>query len=165
VLALGSALLYGGVLAHTLVHSARAVPATGALGAAGAVLLALVLVRADADLLAWPLVCLSVAYGVALVVHGRAVDDVAPLVAAGLFLSAELASWSIDERLAIAADRAVVAARAVALGSLALVSLAVAALAVGLASAPTGSGLGWTMLGAASAVAIVGLAVALARRR
>ena len=139
-------------------------PATGALGAAGAVLLAAVLVRANADLLAWPVACLGTAYGVALVVHGRSIDDAAPLVAVALFLCAELASWSIAERLAIPADRAVITARAAALGALALLSLAVAALVVGLASTPVGSGLGWTILGAASAVGIVGAAVALARR-
>jgi hypothetical protein len=57
-----------------------------------------------------------------------------------------------------------VRARALALGALALVSLAVASLAVGLSAAPAGSGLAWTVLGATSAVGIVGAAVALARR-
>lgn len=163
-LALLSASLYGGVAAYTLAHAPRAIPATGALAAAGAVLLLVTLVRAGADLLASPVACLGLAYGVALVVHGRSVDDAAPLVAVGLFLCAELAAWSIGERLAIPADRAFVAARAVAVASLALASLAVAALAVGLAAAPIGSGLAWTILGAASAVALVAAAVALARR-
>jgi len=84
------------------------------------------LVRADAELVPWPLACLGTAYAVALVVAGRAVDNAAPLVAVGLLLCGELAAWSIDERLRIPEERAVVRARALALAALALGSLAVA---------------------------------------
>jgi hypothetical protein len=156
--------LYAGVLAYVLARSERATLGTGALGAIGCVALLWALVRARVELVPWAIGLLVVAYCVELVVRGRHLDDAAPLVAVGLFLSAELAAWSIDERLAIPAERAVVLARALALGALAFVSLAVAALAVGLAATPTGSGLAWTVLGAASAVGVVGAAVALGRR-
>jgi hypothetical protein len=159
-----SAALYAGVFAYVLGRPGKAAPATGALGAAGALFLLVALVRARAEVIAWAVALLAVAYGVALIVRGRQLDDAAPLVAVGLFLCAELASWSVDERLAIPAEPAVVRARALALGALALVSLAVASLAVGLSAAPAGSGLAWTVLGATSAVGIVGAAVALARR-
>jgi len=86
------------------------------------------------------------------------------LHAPGLLLCGELAAWSVDERLRISAERAVRRARAVALGALAFGSLALAALVVALAAAPAGSGLAWTVLGAAGTVAVVGLAVRLARR-
>jgi hypothetical protein len=159
-----SAALYAGVLAYVLERSAKATPATAALGAAGALLLFVAVVRAYAAVIPWTVGFLAVAYGVALVVRGRHLDEGAPLVAVGLLLCGELASWSIDERLAIPAERAVVRARALALGGLTFASLVVAALAVGLSAAPAGSGLAWTVLGAASAVGIVGAAVALARR-
>jgi hypothetical protein len=163
-LAVMSAALYGGVLVAVLAHSSKAIPATGALGAGGALFLVVALARADTGLVAWPVACLGTAYAIALVVQGRSTDGSAPLVAVALFLCAELAAWSIDERLAIPAERAVVARHATALGALAFVSLAVAALAVALASAPAGSGLAWAILGAASAVGVVGIAVALARK-
>jgi hypothetical protein len=159
-----SVALYAGVFAYELARSDEAIAATVGLGAVGAFFLIWALVRASVEIVPWAIGLLAVAYCVALVVHGRHLDDAAPLVAVGLFLCAELAAWSIDERFAIPAERAVVLARALALGALAFVSLVVAALAVGLAAAPTGSGLAWTVLGAASAVAIVGAAVALARR-
>jgi hypothetical protein len=152
------------VLADVIAHSTKAAPGTGALGGLGAALLVLLLVRADADLLPWPLACLGTGYAIALVVAGRAVDNAAPLVAVGLLLCGELAAWSIDERLRIPEERAVVRSRALALSALALGSLAVAALLVALAASPAGGGLAWTALGAASAVAVVALAVGLARR-
>ena len=140
--------MYGGVLAHVLGHAPRAMEGTGALGGLGALVLAVALVRTHA----------------ALVVRSTHVDGGAPLVAIGIFLCAELASWSIDERLRVPAERGVALARAFALAGLAIASLAVAALAVALAAAPAGAGLAWTILGAASAVAVVGVAAAVARR-
>lgn len=159
-----SAAVYGGVLAYVLAHAPKAIPGTGALGGLGGLLLLVALVRAETSLVAPPAACLGVAYTIALVVRSAHVDGGAPLVAIGLFLCAELGSWSIDERLRIPAERAVVRARILALAGLAFASLAIAALAVALASAPAGSGLAWTVLGAASAVAVVGLAVRLARK-
>lgn len=163
-LAVLSACTYAGVLAYTLARSGTALPATGALGSAGGLILVVVLVRANAELVPWPLAFLGVAYGVELVVRRAGVDGAAPLVAVGLLLCGELAAWSVDERLRIAAERAVRRARVVALGALAFGSLALAALVVALAAAPAGSGLAWTVLGAAGTVAVVGLAVGLARR-
>jgi hypothetical protein len=152
------------VLAYVLVHATKAIAGTAALGGLGAVLLVYALMRANAAVVASPVALLGVAYAIALIVHGSGVDDAAPLVAVALFLCAELASWSIDERLRIPAERKVVAARALALGGLALASLAIASLAVALAAAPAGSGLAWTVLGAASAVAVVWVAVSFARK-
>ncbi len=151
------------MLAYVLARSDRATPATGALGAAGALLLLVALVRAHAAVVPWTLGLLATAYGIALVVRGRHLDEAAPLVAVGLLLCGELASWSIDERLAIPAEAAVWRARALALGALALGSLVVASLAVALSTAPAGAGLAWTVLGAASAVAVVAAAVLLRR--
>ncbi len=135
-----------------------------AIGAVGAVLLAVVLRRGSEELLPWALVPPGAAYGVALAAHGGAVDAAAPLVAVGLLLCGELAAWSLDARWAIAAEERVVLRRAGALGALALAGLAAATLVVAIAAAPAGRGLVWTTLGAAAAVAAVGAGVALARR-
>ncbi|HLX19252.1 MAG TPA: hypothetical protein VKR23_03790 [Gaiellaceae bacterium] len=159
-----SAAAYAAVLTDILAHAPRAAPGTATLGAAGAIVLVFVLVRATPAVVAWPPALLGAAYGIALVVHGSGVDDAAPLVAVGLLLCGELASWSIDTRLRIATERAVVRARGAAVASLAFASLAVAALVVALAAAPAGAGLAWTALGAAAIVGVVALAVALARR-
>jgi hypothetical protein len=132
------------------------------IGAIGAMVLAFVLVRKRDDLLAWAVIPLGSAYTVSLVLHGSGVDGGAPLVAAGLLLCAELAAWSVDERFAIPAERAVVLARASALAALVVGSIVVATLVVALSLVPA-SGLAWTVLGAAAAVGVVGLAVRVAR--
>lgn len=163
-LAVLAACVYGGVLAYVIAHATSAAPGTGALGVLGALCLVWALVRASAELVPWPLALLGTAYTIALLVHGTGVDDAAPLVAVGLLACGELAAWSIDERFAIRAERAVRMTRAGALAGLAFGSLAVAALAIGLASASTGAGLAWTVLGAVAVVGVVGIAVALARR-
>jgi len=160
-----SAAAYGGVLVYAMTRSSDAAPAVAGVGALGALVLAYLLVRASAEAVPWALGLLGLAYAIALVVRGGSgVDEGAPLVAVGLLLCGELAAWSVGERLSISAERGVVAARAAALGLLAAASLAIAALVVALAAAPVGEGLAWTVLGAAAAVVIVGIAVALARR-
>jgi len=152
------------VLAYATARVSSVAALVAGIGAFGGVLLGLVLVRSAGALLPWALVFLGGAYTVALFVHGAGVDEGAPLVAAGLLLCGELAAWSLDERHAIAAERDVVLRRAVALTVLALAGLAAAAAVVGFAAAPAGGGLGWTMLGAAAAVLVVGIAAQLARR-
>ena len=133
------------------------------IGAIGAVLLAFVLLRGMDELLSWSLIPLGIAYTVSLVLHGSGVDGRAPLVAVAMLLCAELASWSLDERQAIAADRAVVVARTEALVALAAASRAAAGLVVALSLAP-GDGLAWTVLGAAAALLVVAVAVRVTRR-
>jgi hypothetical protein len=150
------------VLAYAAIREPKFAGLVGGLGAIGAVLLAFVLVRRLDILLPWAVVSLGIAYTVSLVLHGSGVDGGAPLVAAGLLLCAEFAAWSIDEQFAIRAERAVVLARASALAALVLGSLVVATLVLALSLVPA-SGLAWTVLGAAAAVGVVGLAVRLAR--
>jgi hypothetical protein len=151
-----------------LVYAAARVPAFAALvagiGVFGALLLGFVLVRRTDDLLPWALAMLGVAYTVSLFMHGSAVDEAAPLVAAGLLLCGELAAWSLDERHAIAAEREVVLRRALGLGALVLAGLGAATAVVAFAAWSAGGGLAWTTLGAAAAVVVVGVAAQLVRR-
>ena len=163
-LATASALAYAGVLAWAAARSPGLAGLLAALGGLGGVLLLGVLVRGMQELLAWALGTLGVVYAVSLVVAGGGVDDAAPLVATGLLLCGELAAWSLDARWRIAEDETVVRRRALAVGALALAGLAASALVVAVALAPAGRGVAWTTLGAASAVGVVGAAVALLRR-
>ncbi|MHB8469122.1 MAG: hypothetical protein ACYDCH_05125 [Gaiellaceae bacterium] len=134
-----------------------------AIAAAGGVLLLVVLAKGAQELLAWALLCVGGTYTLALVVHGGRLDDRAPLVAACLLLCAELATWSLDERLRVAASRELVLRRAAALGALVIGGALAAGLVLAFAVAPVGGGLAWTALGALASVAVVALAVRLAR--
>jgi hypothetical protein len=157
-----SALVFAAVLAEAVVRTTSVGAVVGGIGAIGLVLLALVLVRGMDDLLPWTVVCFVVAYTVSLVVHGGSVDERAPLVAAALLLGAELASWSLEERIPIVAERPVLLGRTVALAALVGGGLVTSALVVAVAAAPTERGLVWTVAGAAAAVLAVGLAVRVA---
>lgn len=152
------------MLVYAVAHAGQIGGLVAAIGAVGAALLAVVLVRGTQEPLPWVLATLGAAYALSLTVGGRAVDEAAPLVAAGLLLCSELAAWSIDERWRITAERAVVRRRAVALGILAGAGLVAAAVVIAVAAAPAGRGLAWTTLGAAAAVCAVGAGVAVARR-
>jgi hypothetical protein len=164
VLAVLSLAAYGGVLAYACTRDREVAVFVGCVGVVGGALLAWALARAQEELVPWAAFLLGLAYAVALVARGSRLDDAAPLVAAGLLLSVELAAWSIDERYRIACERPVVAARARAVGALALAGLVAAGLVLALAAAPGGAGFGWTLAGAAAAVLAVGVAARLARR-
>jgi hypothetical protein len=155
--------VYAGLFAYAVTRDLRLAPLTATIGGLGCVLLLYALVRRVDDMLPWPIVVIGVTYAIPLFVRGGGIDEGAPLIGAGLLLSAELAAWSFDERWAIRAERAVVVARGVALGLLVLGGLAAAALVLALAAAPVGGGLAWTVLGAAAAVVVVGLAARLGR--
>ena len=163
ILALLSAPLYAGMVAYVTTRQPPVALLLGIVGALGALMLCLVLVRGWDELLPWALLVLAVTYAAAIASRGAEIDHAAPLVAAGLLLCSELAAWSIDERFAIAAERAVVVSRAVAVGLLTVAGLAVSALVLSLAAAPVGGGLAWTFLGAAAALLVVALALLLAR--
>ncbi|HEY2373379.1 MAG TPA: hypothetical protein VGH82_12715 [Gaiellaceae bacterium] len=155
--------VYLGVLAYAASRDLELAPVIGIVGGIGAVLLLFVIVRRAEDVLAWSILMLGVAYSLSLVTHRRGVDEVSPLVAGGLLLAAELATWSCGERRQIRVERRVRLARAVAVALLVVGGIGVSALVLALAAAPVGGGLGWTILGAASAVGVIGLATRLAR--
>ena len=155
--------VYLGVLAYAASRDLRLAPVIAIVGGIGAMMLLFVIVRRAEDVLAWSILTLGTAYSLTLVTHRRGVDEVAPLVAGGLLLVAELATWSCAERREIRVERRVLVARGVAIAMLVVGGVAVSALVLGLAAAPVGGGLGWTILGAASAVGVIGLATRLAR--
>lgn len=155
--------MYASVLTYAVAREPAFAAAIAGIGGIGAVTLAFVLAGTE-ELLVWAIACLGGAYALSLVAHGSAIDPRAPLVAFGLFACAELASWSLQERYARATPRAITAGRAFAVAALALSGLAAAGLVLSVSALPAGNGIAWTVLGAAAAVAILGVAVRLAQR-
>jgi hypothetical protein len=162
-LAVLSAAVYAAVLAYAIAREPTFAAAIAGIGGIGALTLGFMLMGTE-ELLPWALACLGGAYALSLVAHGSAIDPRAPLVALGLFTCGELASWSLQERYARATPRSITAARAIAVAALALSGLAAAALVLSVSAVPAGNGLAWTVLGAAAAVAILGVAARLAQR-
>lgn len=152
------------MFAYVVTRDATAAPATGGIGGLGLLVLAYALVRCQEAAIAPALAIQGLAYTLALLVHGRAVDQGSPIAAAALLLGGELAAWSIAERNAISAERSVWMSRAIGVAGITLGGFAIATLVVALSAAPAGGGLGWTVLGAAATVAAIALATVFARR-
>jgi hypothetical protein len=163
ILALSSAATYAALFAYACTRDVRLLSLTATIGGMGCVLLLFALLRRVDDAMPWVIVLLGAAYAIPLFVHGSGIDGATPLVGAGLLLCSELAAWSFDERWRIKAERAVVVARGTAVALLVLAGLGASALVLGLAAAPIGGGLAWTVLGATAAVLVVGLAARLSR--
>jgi hypothetical protein len=131
-------------------------------GAGGLVLAVLGLIRPWPSVVAAAIAAVGAAYGVELGVGPGTVDEWAPLVAAGLFVAAELGFWSMEPS-ASRAERTVVVRR--------LLFLAAAALGVALAgtvllyvASGASGGIGLESLGVAAAVAALAIVAVLARR-
>jgi hypothetical protein len=155
--------VYLGVLAYAASRDLELAPVIAIVGGIGALLLLFVIMRRAEDVLAWSILMLGVAYSLSLVTHRHGVDEASPLVAGGLLLAAELATWSCAERREIRVERQVLVARGTAVALLVVGGVGVSALVLALAAAPVGGGLGWTILGAAAAVGVIGLATRLSR--
>ena len=131
--------------------------------AVGALLLVVALVF-DGRGLGAALFLAAATYVAGVAAAGAGADASAPLVAVLLLLCGELTAWSLDERLEIQAEPALARRRAAAIATLGLSGLAVAALVVALSAVGPNHGLGWTVLGAAAAVAAAGTGIWVAHR-
>ena len=103
-------LAYTGVVVDAGFHAPSVSPLIGSLGAVGLLMLGFALWRADDELLPWALLLAGLGYGLSLAVSHAGVAEGVPLIGGGLLLCGELATWSLDERFAIRADRAIVSA-------------------------------------------------------
>ena len=147
-----------------LLHAGRFAPEFAPAAGVGGVLLLAALVRGGARMLGWALALAGAAYVGALAAERHGLDGTAPLVATALLLCGELARWSADLRVHIRGAGPLARRRAAAVTVLALSGLAASGSAVAVVAAPTGHGLGWTLLGAAAAVGATGVGAWLARR-
>jgi hypothetical protein len=123
-----------------------------------------VLARGVDDLIGSSILLLGAAYVLAIYAGSRELDQAVPLVAAGLLACGEFATWSLEERLPVAADRGLLVARARAVAALVGAGLGASALVLAVSAAPVGGGLAWTVLGAAAAVVALAVVARLARR-
>jgi hypothetical protein len=117
-----------------------------------------------------PLVPLGVAaagglYAAELAVDDAPIDIAAPAIAAGLYLAAELAFWSLDERQRVEGDPGDGLRRATFVALLGVGSFVVAAALLALADGIRARGLALDLVGAAAAVAALATIALVARER
>jgi hypothetical protein len=136
-----------------------------AVGAAGIALAAFALVRGRAGLVGPALLLLAAAYGARLAALDPGLQGHAPLAAAALVATGELAYLSIGLRLPVAQERRLVADRVAQAGVEALGAALVAALVLAAAGLPSAGGAGGDALGVAAAAVAIGLVTAMSRRR
>jgi hypothetical protein len=117
-----------------------------------------------AQLIVWALVLLGADYAVWLELGTHALDQRAPIVAAGLLLTAELAFDSLEPEIGSLASTAVLA-RAIALSVVILASVGIGAVVLAASSVPLSGGIALTGVGVAAAVCALALIARLATAR
>ena len=117
-----------------------------------------------------PLVPIAVAaaggiYAVELALDDAPIDLAAPAIAVGLFLTAELAYWSLDESERIPGDQGDGLRRAAVVGLLGVAAFVVSSALLVLANGIRARGLALDIVGAAAAVAALAAIALLAREK
>ena len=117
-----------------------------------------------------PLVPIAVAaaggiYALELALDDAPIDLAAPAIAVGLFLAAELAYWSLDEREHVPGDPGDGLRRAAVVGLLGVAAFAVSTALLVLSDEIRARGLALDIVGAAAAVAALAAIALLARER
>jgi hypothetical protein len=132
------------------------------LGVAGTAVLALGLLIRQPLLLPWGIAGVGAGYAVFLSLRADTVDSRAPLVAAALFVAAELAFWSVELGVG-RRERAVVLRRVSLLAAEAFATALLAALLLVVAGGAR-AGLGFEALGVLAAVSSVAIVAVLTAR-
>jgi hypothetical protein len=131
-------------------------------GAAGGVLMAFALATRWRAVFPFGLALVGASYAVFLAVRNGSVDSWAPVVAAALFVAAELGYWSL-ERSPSLSERAVVLRRLAGLAGAAVVTVLVGSLVLLIATGAAG-GVALEAAGVAAAVLAVAAITRLASR-
>lgn len=134
------------------------------MGAVALLLLVAALVLELVQLVPVSLLVLGGMYGAQLALDDAPLDPATPLVAAALFLTAELAYWSLEERTGARPEPGERLRRLAVVAGFALATLLVAAMLLALVDGVRTRGLAIDLLGAAAAAATL-VAVALFARR
>ena len=145
-----------------MVDGDRLVTVVATLGGLGLLVAAIALVGRWAVLLPWGFVGVGAAYAMFLGLRPGTVDERAPIVAAGLFIAAELSYWSI-ERGGWPSEWRVTGRRLALLASAGLATVIVGGLLL-LITSERGSGIGPEAAGVAAAVLTLAVIAALVRR-
>jgi hypothetical protein len=122
------------------------------------------LVRGWAFLLPLSVGLLGAVYAIHLRVDDVALDPRTPVLAAGLFATAELGYWSLEEREGIRADPGEGLRRLSVIAALAVAAVLVGAVLLALADFARVRGLVVDLLGAAAAAAVLAVLVATGRQ-
>jgi hypothetical protein len=109
----------------------------------------------------WALALIGVQYASWLEIGTHALDQRAPVVGAGLLLTAELAFDSLEPELGPSTSTAALA-RLIVIAAVLLVSVGVDAIVLGATSIPVGGGIALTAVGVTAAVMALGLVFKLA---
>ena len=104
-------------------------------------------------------------YGIELAIADAPLDVAAPAVAAGLLLSAELAYWSLEERVGWHGEAGDGLRRVALVALLAVGALLVAGVLLAVVDAVRARGLALDLLGAAAAVTVLATLLVAARER
>jgi cytochrome bd-type quinol oxidase subunit 2 len=115
------------------------------------------------SLLAPALLALLAEYTIVLLQGGDRVDAAAPLVAAGLLLYAELASWAREASPRVRDERPVLTTRAAVVAASTLAAVVVGALVLLAAALPAGGGLARLAVGVVATTATLALVAVVAR--
>jgi len=153
-----------GLALHPALSADRRVWLIAALGGLAVLSLAWALVMRWTTPLAWGLALLGAEYAAWLAARGVDVDTRAPLYAAGLLLTAELAFDGL-ERSVVRSEAEVVARRGLQLAGLAVGAVAVGSVVLAAATIPVGGSVALTVLGVAAATLALALIARLASRR
>lgn len=135
-----------------------------AFGALGLALLALGLASRWPSALGLALAALGGEYAVLFAAEGGRLDRFVPVYAAGLFLVAELAFWSIERRVPAWSEPSLLERRLAFLVGACVAAASVAALVTVLAAAGGGGGIVLEAVGVAAATASLGVLALLVRR-
>jgi hypothetical protein len=135
--------------------------------AAGGVAVAVLgygLARGRASAVPWTLLLLGAAYGGALFLPERGVDEDAPLLALGFVLLAELSYWALELRTPLTSEPGMLVRRAAIVAAAALGALVVAVLSIAATAVPLGGGVLWDAVGVLAAAAVLLIVARLAER-
>ena len=111
-----------------------------------------------------PFLLLGGAYAVYLAVDDVPLDPAAPVLAAGLFISVELAYWSLDERESFRGEPGETLRRIAVVAGLGAVALLASGALLALADVVHSRGLAVDLVGATAASAVLALIAVYARR-
>jgi hypothetical protein len=151
-----------GLALHPALSADRRVWLVAALGGLAVVSLTCALVMRWTTPLAWAIVLLGAEYGAWLAERGAEVDTRAPLYAAGLLLTAELAFDGL-ERSVVRSESEVVARRGIQLALLAVGAVAGGTIVLAAATIPVGGSVALTLVGVAAATVALALIARLAK--
>jgi hypothetical protein len=155
----------GGVVALALARGGDVTVAVGVrIASVGVLCLAGTLALGIPRLVPLPFLLLGGAYAVYLAVDDVPLDPASPVLAAGLFVSVELAYWSLEERQSVRGEPGETLRRLAVLAGLGTVALLGAGALLALADVARTSGLAVDLMGATAAVAVFALIAVYARR-